>query len=57
MGEVEKNKHLMLLLQDLILANELDYIKLIGELVKNESESLKKGYEIMTKIYLDEITR
>ena len=51
MNEVERNKKLFLLLQHLIENKEWDYIELIRTLVENDTEAMKKTFQIMMSNY------
>ena len=53
MSESERNKLLLLLLQDLIEGDEKEYIQLIETMVKKDTESMQKSFSIMTEFYLN----
>ena len=48
-SEKDRNKRLMLLLQELIINNKIDYIQLIQSMVMLDSKAMQKSYEIMTE--------
>ncbi len=47
-SEVERNKRLMLLLQDLITKNDSNSIELLRTMVVNDTPSMQKSFEIMS---------
>jgi len=51
MTEKEANKRLILLLQDLCKANNLEGIELLKLLIEDQPQSMKKSFEIMTELY------
>ncbi len=48
MNEVERNKLLFLLLNKLVIEKDIDSIKLIKTFVVNDTDAMKKTFEIMT---------
>ena len=55
MDEIERNSRLFTLLNDLINRKDTDSMELIGVLVKNDSESMKMSFKIMTNTKPDVI--
>lgn len=49
MDERERNKRLLLLLNKLLEDNDLKSIELIESMVINDTDSMKKSFEIMIK--------
>lgn len=49
MGERERNKRLLLLLNKLLNDNDLKSIELIESMIINDTDSMKMSFEIMIK--------
>ena len=49
MKEQERNKRLMILIQKLHSENDIDSLELLKTLVDNDTEAMKKSFEIMLK--------
>mgnify|MGYP000849694076 CR=1 FL=1 len=49
MKERERNKRLMVLIQKLHSENDVDSLELLKTLVDNDTEAMKKSFEIMLK--------
>jgi len=49
MNEIERNKRLLLLLQELIRSKDYDTIELLKTMVLKDTESMQKSYQIMTE--------
>lgn len=55
MSEKDRNKYLMLLLQDLVKAKNTNAILLLKSLINNDTESTKKSFQIIAEPYLNDI--